>query len=144
MASDVAVAVPYGSLAQGQSVFGTASGATTAYSAFDSVTVTAAAGQNAGTTPPAPVVAAGASPIRGSLTWGTGSAAAAGTAVAVSFGATLPSTPQVVVIPTTQAAGTLGTSVQGVSTTGFNVLVGNAPAASQGATIYGFSWVASL
>jgi hypothetical protein len=146
MASDVAVAVPYGSLAQGQGVYGTATGATTAYSPWDTTTVTAAAGAGAGTSPPAPVV--GGTPastmIRGSVTWGTGTSTATGSQVSITFGSTFPSTPIVVLTPTTIAAGTLNSYVLSVGTTGFTIAAAVAPTASQGATVFGCSWWASL
>jgi len=146
MASDVAVAVPYGSLAQGQSVYGTATGATTAYSAWDSTTVTAAAGAGAGTTPPAPVVSTSpvASMIRGSVTWGTGTTTAASAQVAITFGSTFPSTPIVTFSPTTTATGTLNTFITSVGTTGFTISCTVAPTQSQANTVYGVSYIASL
>jgi len=146
MASDVAVAVPYGSLAQGQSVYGTATGATTAYSAWDTTTVTAAAGAGAGTSPPAPVVgtAPTASMIRGSVTWGTGTATSAAAQVTITYGSTFPSTPVVSYCPNTTATSTLNTFITSVGTTGFTISCQVAPTASQGATVYGVNWVASL
>jgi len=146
MASDVAVAVPYGSLAQGQGVYGTATGATTAYSPWDSTTVTAAAGAGAGTSPPAPVVGTtpAATMIRGSVTWGTGTATATGSQVSITFGSTFPTTPTVVLCPTTIAAGTLNTYITSVGSTGFTVAAAVAPTVSQGATVYGAAWYASL
>lgn len=143
--ADVASAVAYGSAAQGQAVYGTsASTAAWAYSPWDASTATAAAGAGAGTSPPAPVVAATATIIRGSLTFGSGTSTAAGTLATVTFGSTLPSTPVVVIAPTTQVTGTLITAVTGVSTTGFSITGNVAPTASQAATVYGVSWLASL
>jgi hypothetical protein len=144
--ADVAVAVPYASLTQGQSVYGTATGATTAYSPWDSTTVTAAAGAGAGTSPPATVV--GTSPaatmIRGSVTWGTGTSTSAAAQIAVTFGSTFPSVPVVTFSPTTTATGTLNTFITSVGTTGFTISCAVAPTASQGNTVYGISYLASL
>jgi hypothetical protein len=142
-----AVAVPYGSPVQGQSLQATS--ATTAewgYSAWDASTVTAAAGAQAGTSPPAPVVAAGSTIIRGSLTCGTGSGSpATGLLVAVTFGSTLPAIPNVLITPTTSAMAALYpvVTIASVSTTGFSVTV-TSPGTSQANTVYGVAWFVSL
>jgi hypothetical protein len=143
--ADVASAVAYGSAAQGQAVYATGtSTAVWAYSPWDTSTVTAAAGGQAGGSPPAPVVGSGSTIIRGSLTFGTGSAPAAGTQVTVSFGSTLPSVPVVMLEAGGTATGTIQTAVNGVSATGFSVLASVVPTPSQGATVYSVSWLASL
>lgn len=145
--ADTPSAIPYGTAAQGQGLFAT--GATTAnwaYSPWDLTTVTAAAGTGAGTTPPAPVVgtAPTATMVRGALTWGTGTATATGAQVAVTYGSTFPSIPTVVICPTTIATGTIDTFVTSVGTTGFTVSAAVAPTASQGNTVFGVAWSASL
>jgi hypothetical protein len=143
--ADVVSAIPYGAAAQGQAMFGaSATSAVWAYSPWDSTTVTAAAAAGAGTTPPAPVAGATATLARGSLTWGTGTATAAGSQVTVAFSATLPAVPVVVLAPTTAAAGTLIPTVLATSTTGFTVGCAVAPTVSQAASIFGVAWYLSL
>jgi len=143
--TDTASAIPYGSAALGQGLFATGtSTANWAYSPWDATSATATVGAGAGTSPPAAVTGSGSTPIRGSLTWGTGTSTATGTQVTVAFGATLPSVPVVVISPTTIATGTISTFVTSLSTTGFAVQAGVAPSASQGNTVFGVNWVASL
>src|SRR6059058_2146035 len=62
---------------------------------------TAAAGANAGGSPPAPVVVAGSTDGRGRITAGTGSAPAAGSLVVVTFGTPYAVAPFVQITPTT-------------------------------------------
>jgi hypothetical protein len=145
--TDTASAIPYGSAALGQGLYATGtSAANWAYSPWDTTTVTAAAGTGAGTSPPAPAVGTSptASPVRGSVTWGTGTATSAAAQVAVTYGATLPSVPVVTVSPTTTATATLNTFVTSVTATGFTVSCQVAPTASQGATVFGVAWSAWL
>jgi energy-converting hydrogenase Eha subunit A len=82
--------------------------------------------------------------IRGSVTWGTGSSTATGSQVSITFSATFPSTPVITLAPTTIAAGTIGTYILSSGTTGFVIGAAVAPTASQGATVFGCSWLASL
>ncbi|HVC68354.1 MAG TPA: hypothetical protein VND44_12225 [Acidimicrobiales bacterium] len=138
--ADTVSAIPYGTAAQGQGLFGTGpTAAVWAYSPWDTSTVTAAAGVPAGTTPPTPVVAASSTIARGSLTCGTGTNASTGVLVSVTFGSTLPSTPVVNIAPTTLALASLAPAVTATSTTGFSVS-STAPGSSQGNTVYGLSW----
>jgi hypothetical protein len=96
--------------------------------------VAAAAG--AGTAPPAPTLAAGSSDARGTVNWGTGTTPAAGAQVAVTFAAPYAVAPTVILQPANAATAALGNYVTGVSTTGFSVALGSAPAASQAAGTY--------
>jgi hypothetical protein len=93
---------------------------------------TAAAGANAGTGPPAPVVFAGSNDTRGRISFGTGTAPASGSMVVVTFAAAYTTAPFVILTPTGGATANLVLFVQGpLSTTSFNVSVSNTPAASQ-------------
>ncbi len=145
--ADVPSAVAYGTAAQGQATYATGSStAVWAYSPWDATTVTAAAGAGAGTTPPAPVVGTtpAATMIRGTVTWGTGTTTSAAAQIAVTYGSTFPSTPVVTFCPTTTATGTLETFLTSVGTTGFTISCVVAPTQSQGNTVYGISYIASL
>jgi len=142
--ADTVSAIPYGTAAPGQGLFATSpTAAEWAYSPLDSSTVTAAAAVPAGTTPPTPVVAAGSTIMRGSLTFGTGTDASTGSMVTVTFGSTLASTPVVLIAPATSALAAITPAVTGVSTTGFSVAA-TAPGSSQGNTVYGVAWQAML
>jgi hypothetical protein len=101
---------------------------------------TAGAGSNAGTTPPAPVVAATSKDNRGSVTGGTGTSPAAGNLIAVTFNQAFPAAPTVDLTSTTAAAALLAPYVASTSTTGFVIAVASAPAAGQANTVYGFNW----
>lgn len=143
--ADVPSAVAYGTAAQGQAVYGTSStGAAWAYSAWDANTVTAAVTAGAGTSPPSPVVAATATAIRGSLTWGTGTSPAVGGQIAVTFSTALPAAPVVVVTALNTATGLLVPTITATATTGFTIGLATVPAGSQGNTVYSVSWLASL
>jgi hypothetical protein len=100
---------------------------------------TAAAGAGAGTAPPAPVVTAGATDTRGNVTFGTGTAPAAGAQVVVTFASAFASAPLVVVTPTTALTVPLNLYVAS-TTSNFTVNAQTAPAASQGNTVYGFNY----
>ncbi len=108
--------------------------------------VGAAAGGNAGTGPPAPVVTTGSTDNSGLITFGTGTTPSAGVEVVITFAApwVIPGggAPAIVVSPVNAATAALGVFVSGASPTGFNLSCQNAPAASQGNTIYQFSYVA--
>lgn len=109
-----------------------------------------AAGANAGTPPPAPVIAVGSCDSRGHGTFGTGASPAAGSQVGVTFSAPfLPSeAPEVHAYPTNAAAGALGLyatlttgTVNGATVvTGFLVNATSAPTASQANTVYGYGY----
>ncbi len=102
--------------------------------------VTAAAGAQAGGSPPAPVI--GTSVDNGGLiTFGTGSAPAAGELVTVTFGTTFVSPKAVVVCPANTATQALGLYVSNLATTGFALRATSGPAASQANTVYSFSYV---
>lgn len=143
--ADVPSAIAYGNGAQGQATFATgASTAVWAYSPWDTSTVTVAAGLNAGTGPAAPALVAGSTIIRGGVTFGSGTTPTAGSQVTVTFSATLPSIPTIVVSPTTAAAGTINPTVLAAATTGFTIGCAVAPTGVQANTVYGVNWFASL
>jgi hypothetical protein len=97
---------------------------------------TAAAGANAGTSPPAPVIVAGSTDSRGAVTYGTGTSPAAGNEVVVTFGVPYASQPFVILQSQNAATETLQPYVTSVSTTGFTIGFVSAPAASQANTVY--------
>ena len=100
---------------------------------------TAAAGAQAGGSPPAPVVTATATDKRGKITFGTGSAPAAGNMVAVTFNKAYAAAPAAIVISSGNAAtASLQLCVVSISTTGFTLATNNMPAASQANTTYVF------
>lgn len=102
---------------------------------------TAAAGANAGTSPPAPVVAAASNDTRGSLTFGTGTTPAAGAQVAVTFNVAYAAAPFVTLTPINSATAALGVPyLSAVGTGGFTINTPNAPAGSQANTTYGYHW----
>jgi hypothetical protein len=102
---------------------------------------TAAAGSNAGSSPPAPILNSNSNDTRGSLTCGTGTSAAAGNLVTVTFDTAYAIVPIVSIEPLNGAAAALLPYVTSVSTTGFTIAVQSAPASSQANTTYGFSWI---
>ncbi|HEX3641005.1 MAG TPA: glycosyl hydrolase family 28-related protein [Ktedonobacteraceae bacterium] len=97
---------------------------------------TAAAGANAGTSPPAPVKT-GCTDISGKITFGTGTGPAAGAQVVTTFNAAYANAPKVVLTPINSASAALNFHVATTTTT-FTVSCVNAPAASQANTVYGF------
>jgi hypothetical protein len=103
---------------------------------------TATAGANAGGSPPAPVTT-GVCAVRGTITFGTGTAPAAGAMVVFGFpgGRPCPTTPIVLLTPINAATAALQLYVTGAGTTGFTVSAGVAPAASQANTVYGFTFL---
>lgn len=101
---------------------------------------TAAAGSNAGTGPPAPVVTGGASDTRGNITFGTGTTPAAGNMVVVTFGQAFVTAPLVLVSANNALTEALNPCVTAISTTQFTLTAGVAPAASQANTVYSFTW----
>lgn len=105
---------------------------------------TAAAGGNAGGSPPAPVVTAGDTDARGNITFGTGTVPAAGAMVVVTFNAAFVSAPLGVILTWANVAGAgLGQAyVTAISTTQFTINCTVAPAASQANTTYSINyWV---
>jgi hypothetical protein len=107
-------------------------------------TPTAAAGSSAGTTPPAPVVTAGSSALRGRITFGTGSGSP-GTAdyVTVTFGTAYATAPYTVMVTASnQATAVKQPYLQTVpSTTAFKIGLGVAGAASQANTVYSVDYL---
>ncbi len=94
-----------------------------------------------GTSPPAPVLAADADDIRGSLTFGSGSGSpAAGSQVSVTFARPYAKAPVVVVVPTNGPAASRAPYASSITTTGFNVALNSAAAASQPNTTYGVGY----
>lgn len=103
---------------------------------------TAAAGGNAGSGPPSPVVTSGDTDERGKITFGTGTGPSAGAQVTVTFGHTFSNaTPYTVVVPLNTATQALGLYISAMSATAFTVSTTSAPAASQGNTVYGFYYI---
>lgn len=103
---------------------------------------TAAAGANAGTSPPSPVVAVGSTDTRGQITFGTGTTPAAGAQAVITFGKAYPTgyVPNIQLTPTTVGAANLLEYVTSASNTGFTISLQAAPAASQANTVYGFNY----
>lgn len=101
-------------------------------------TPTAAAGSNAGTTPPAPVVVAGSTDSRGRITFGSGATPAAGNMVVVTFSNPYAAAPYV--LATLGTANGVGLYITNVTTSGFTVGLSTAPAASQANTTYAVNY----
>jgi hypothetical protein len=97
---------------------------------------TAAAGANAGTSPPAPVKT-GCTDISGKITFGTGTGPGAGAQVVTTFNVAYANAPKVVLTPINSASAALNFHVATTTTT-FTVSCVNAPSASQANTVYGF------
>ena len=108
-------------------------------SSQSSGTVGAAAGANAGTSPPAPVLT-NCTDVRGSITCGTGTTPAAGALLTVTFGTAYTAAPIVHVQEQNSATKALNAYVSAVSTTGFTVSVTGTPAASQANTVYSIGY----
>jgi hypothetical protein len=106
-------------------------------------TTTAAAGANAGTSAPAPVVTTGPDNRSGLVTFGSGTSPASGTQVTVTFGTPFAVTPTVMLTPANGQTAGLLCAVESVSETGFNLVTANAPAASESHTYYKFYWQAT-
>jgi hypothetical protein len=105
--------------------------------------VAAAAGANAGTSPPAPVLAAGSSDTAGNGTFGTGTTPAAGAQVGITFGTSYGSyAPGVSVQPSNAAAAALGLYPSAVTGTGFTVSCTGTPTGSEPNTTYAFTYLA--
>lgn len=98
----------------------------------------AAAGSNAGTSPPAPVVIAGSLDTRGQITFGTGTSPAAGNQAVITFGMAFTAAPVIVLTPANAATAALQIHAVSVTTTGFTLATQGAPAASQGNGTYSF------
>lgn len=112
---------------------------------FGGTAPNAAAGGNAGGSPPAPVVDTGANDAAGHITFGTGTLPAAGTLAQVTFNTpwVIPGggAPHITVTPLNAATEALGLYISGSSPTGFGIAAVNAPAASQANTTYSVAYV---
>lgn len=106
---------------------------------------TIAAGANAGTSPPSPVLSAGSTDGRGGITFGTGTTPAAGIMVTITFGQPLPAgrVPYVSLDPNNAATAPLATYIANASNTGFSIALASAPAASQANTVYAIHYTVS-
>lgn len=100
--------------------------------------VTAAAGANAGTSPPAPVLT-NATDVAGQITFGTGTSPAAGAQAVITFNTAYTNAPKVTITPINSASAALNLYVTS-TTTNFTVSCVNAPSASQANTTYGFNY----
>lgn len=103
--------------------------------------VTASGATGAGTSPPAPTLAAGSTDRRGTVSFGTGTGAAAGQVVWVTFNETYGSTPTILVTPRNFATAALGVWPQTVGPSSFSVSTTSSPASSQSGTTYQFDYV---
>lgn len=103
-------------------------------------TATAAAGL--GTSPPA-LVTTNVVAVRGRITFGTGTSPASGSLITFAFpgGRPCPDTPIVLLQANNDATAQLRLVPVSVSTTGFTISAGVAPAASQANTVYDFSFL---
>lgn len=99
---------------------------------------TAAAGANAGSSPPAPVLT-NATDVAGQVTFGTGTSPAAGAQCVVTFNTAYANAPKVTITPINSASAALNLYVAS-TTTNFTVSCVNAPSASQANTVYGFNY----
>lgn len=106
------------------------------YSVALSTVPTAVAGANAGATPPAPTVVANSTDTKGGVTFGTGTAPAAGNEVQINFGAAYAVIPSVVITAANAATAALQPYLASTATGNFVVGFGVAPAASQANTVY--------
>jgi hypothetical protein len=107
---------------------------------------TVAAGANAGTSPPGPVIVSGTSTSdeSGQLTFGTGGTPAAGAQVVVTFQSAYGTIPRVVLTARNAATAALGLYISAVSTTAFTISTANAPTASQSNSTYSLEYVVEL
>ncbi len=106
------------------------------------VVPTAAAGANAGTGPPAPVMNGNSDDDRGTVTFGSGTTPAAGAVVVVTFATPRDASrlPVVQITETTTALAALQPAVTSITSTGFTVSTASALAGSQANTVYGLAW----
>jgi hypothetical protein len=118
----------------------TAAGGGRIYSSSQTTPPVCAAGTNAGGTPPAPVVTK-ATDVAGQITFGTGTAPAAGDMVDVTFNRAYGTQPYIVLSAMNGATAALGPYVRSPASTGFSVGFDSAPAASQANTVYAVSWI---
>lgn len=102
---------------------------------------TAVAGGQAGTSPPSPVVVAGSNGTRGTVTFGTGTSPAAGLMATVTFAVAYTATPLVLITPINNTLVDLHPTPGNLGATSFGLFVKTAPAASQGASTYQFSYL---
>jgi hypothetical protein len=101
-----------------------------------------AVGSGAGTGPPAPILILGSTDSRGMVKFGTGTGPTTGVQVTVTFANPRKIPPVVVLTPLNNATAllSLNLSTGGTLVTGFSVALATAPAASQAASTYGFSY----
>ena len=99
------------------------------------------AGSGAGTSPPTPVVASGANDFRGTVTFGTGSAASGSAVLNVNFSQTMSTKPSVVISVTNGTGTAVGFIVGAVTSTGFTISALSTIASSQANTAYSISYV---
>ena len=99
------------------------------------------AGSGAGTSPPTPVVASGSNDLRGTVTFGTGTAASGSTVLNVNFNQTMSTKPSVVISVNTGTGTAVGFVVGAVGTTGFTVSALSTIASSQANTAYSISYI---
>lgn len=101
----------------------------------------AAAGAQAGASPPSPVVSGGL--LAGHVTWGTGTTSGAGIQAVISAAiGDKYQTLRVIVMPTNSATQALNIYASGQSATGFNIACRSAPTDSQANTVYAADWIA--
>lgn len=106
-----------------------------------STAVAVAGASNAGTSPPAPVVASGSTDMAGSVTFGTGSSAVGtGAYLTVTFPVAKLVAPIVMVTAINQATAIKQPYVLTVGTGSFQIGLGVAGAVSQANTIYAVAW----
>jgi hypothetical protein len=103
---------------------------------------TGAAGANAGTSPPAPVLTR-CSDVFGKITWGTGTGPTAGAMAVLTFNTAYPNSPHCVISPINAATAALLPYVDRTTTT-MTIYLTNAPAASQANTVYGIEYHISI
>jgi hypothetical protein len=101
---------------------------------------TAVAGANAGASPPAPVVVGNAHDQDGTITWGTGTGAAAGLMVAVTFSTPFTSGVTVQLTANNAATATLLPFAANMAGSGFSIAVVGIPASSQANTVYSVNY----
>lgn len=100
------------------------------------VNPTCAAGANAGTSPPAPVIT-GSTDVAGKVTFGTGTTPAAGAQAVITFAKSYTNA-RVVISAINSASASLNLYVSAITSTTCTISSVNAPSASQGNTVYGF------
>jgi hypothetical protein len=87
------------------------------------------------------VVASGSNDFRGTVTFGTGSAASGSTVLNINFNQTMSTKPNVVISVTNGTGTAVGFIVGTVSTTGFTISALSTIASSQANTAYSISYI---